>query len=135
MQLAIKRRAPRAVAFIVGAVAISYAYVMVMGFTAVNFPGGTVYKLLGPVAPFTVGWIAAVVVGGLVVLPLTTFILPKPLKAALVLSVLVVAYLILTSMSFRLSGVRAVAISDYIAIIVVFTLYGHLGSRLTRCCS
>ena len=132
MQLAIKGRMLRAVAYILGAVVISYAYVMVMGFTAVNFPGGKIYELLGSVAPFTYGWIAAGVVGGMVVLPFATFILPSPVKAALMLSILVVAYLAWTSMSFRISGVAAIAISDYISIITMFTLCGYLGSHLTK---
>ena len=110
---------------------ISYAYVMVMGFIAVNFPGGQLYKFLGPVVPFTYGWIAAAFIGGLIVLPLGVFILPPPLKTALVLSILVVAYLSWTSMSFRISGVTVIAVSDYIGIIIMFGLCGYLGSHLT----
>ncbi len=132
MHMAIKGRASRAVAFILSAVVISYVYVMVMGFTAVNFPGGTIYKVLGSVAPYTYGWIAAAVVGVLIVLPLATFVLPTPLRTALVLSILVVGYLVWTSMSFRMSGVAAIAISDHIGIITMFTLCGYLGSHLTR---
>ena len=122
----------RLAALAIGSVIISYAYVMVMGFVAVNFPSVPIYRFLGSIAPFTYGWIASMVIGLLVVLPLGIFLFSNPIKTAFSLSILVVAFLFVTSMSFRMSGVTSIAVSDYAGIISVFTLCGYLSSHLTK---
>jgi hypothetical protein len=122
----------RLAALAIGSVMISYAYVMIMGFVAVNFPSLPIHRFLGPIAPYTVGWIASVVLGVLVVLPLGIYLFPNPIKTTFLLSTLVVAFLFVTSMSFRMSGVTTIAVSDYVGIISVFTLCGYLSSHLVK---